>query len=86
MGCWTHARRKFDEALKALPAEKRDVDVAAKQGFNFCNRLFTIERQLKEVAPEERYQARLERSLPVMDAFHAWLIQQRPKVLPSFLY
>ena len=83
VGCWSHARRKFDEALKALPAEKRDADVAAKQGFNFCNRLFTIERQLKEVASEERYQARLERSLPVMEAFHAWLIQQRPKVLPK---
>jgi transposase len=78
VGCWSHARRKFDEALTALPAEKRDADVAAKQGLDFCNQLFTIERQLKEVTPEERYQARLKHSLPVMEAFHAWLLQQRP--------
>ncbi len=25
VGCWAHARRKFDEALKALPVEKRNT-------------------------------------------------------------
>ncbi len=83
VGCWAHARRKFDEALKALPAEKRDADVIAKQGLGFCNQLFAIEKQLEEATPEERYQARLERSFPVMEAFHGWLIQQRPRVLPK---
>ena len=40
--CWAHARRKFTEALKALPAEKRNADVAAKIGLDFCNQLFAI--------------------------------------------
>ncbi|MFA9459196.1 IS66 family transposase, partial [Halalkalibacter sp. AB-rgal2] len=43
VGCWAHARRKFDEALKALPEQERTKDVLAKQGLQFCNRLFAIE-------------------------------------------
>jgi len=83
VGCWAHARRKFDEALKALPKDKRAADVAAKQGLAFCNRLFDMERALKDVTPRERYELRLKKSRPVLDAFFAWLHQQRPKVLPK---
>lgn len=46
VGCWAHARRKFDEALKALPAEQRGAPVAAKEGLDFCNQLFAIEREI----------------------------------------
>jgi len=62
VGCWAHARRKFDETLKALPTEKRNADVTAKQGLEFCNRLFAIERELHDVTPERRYEIRSERS------------------------
>lgn len=82
-GCWAHARRKFDEALKALPAEQRGAAVAAKEGLEFCNRLFAIERELHEATPGERYKIRLERSRPVTEAFSAWLKQQSPRVLPK---
>ncbi|MGB9663279.1 MAG: IS66 family transposase, partial [Moorellaceae bacterium] len=83
VGCWAHARRKFDEALKALPDTKRSAAVAAKEGLEFCNRLFAIERDLKDATPEERYQKRLVRSRPVLDAFWAWLDQQSSRVLPK---
>lgn len=83
VGCWAHARRKFDEALKALPSEQRNADVAAKQGLEFCNRLFAIERKIKDDTPDERYKTRMELSRPVVDAFWEWLNQQRPKVLPK---
>ena len=83
VGCWAHARRKFDESLKALPAEQRGAAVAAKEGLDFCNRLFAIERDILEATPEERYKIRLERSRPVMEAFSAWLKHQIPRVLPK---
>ena len=44
VGCFSHARRKFDEALKALPDSKRSAAVTAKEGLEFCNRPFDIER------------------------------------------
>lgn len=83
VGCWSHARRKLDEALKALPADKRNAPVVAKEGLDFCNQLFAIERQINDATPEERYKIRLERSRPVLEAFLAWLKHQRPRVLPK---
>src|SRR5699024_12835481 len=55
--------------------------VKAKEGLEFCNQLFEIERKLKDVSPNERYEQRLERSQPIMEAFSAWLREQTPKVL-----
>ncbi|WP_010493870.1 IS66 family transposase [Paenibacillus elgii] len=83
IGCWAHARRKFDEALKALPASQDKTETAARQGLQFCNQLFAMERELKEVTPEERHKVRLERSTPVLDAYFVWLRQQRSRTLPK---
>ena len=35
VGCFAHARRKFDEALKVLPDSKSSAKVAAKEGLDF---------------------------------------------------
>jgi transposase len=83
VGCWAHARRKFDEALKALPAEHQSAAVVTKEGLAFCNRLFAIEREIHDATPEERYEIRLARSRPVLEAFLSWLKLQGPKVLPK---
>lgn len=82
-GCWSHARRKFAEALKALPAGKGSAPVVAREGLEFCNRVFAIERDLHDLTPEERYKKRLELSRPVLDDFSAWLKTQLPRVLPK---
>lgn len=83
VGCWAHARRKFDEALKALPATEKANPTAAQEGLEFCNKLFAIEREFHNVKPEERYDGRLEKSRPVLDAFSTWLKYQTPRVLPK---
>ncbi len=71
-GCWSHARRKWDEALKTIP--KKDwVGSKALQGKAFCDKLFKIERDLKKLIPEERYKKRLELAKPVIDEFYEWL-------------
>ncbi|WP_206923042.1 IS66 family transposase [Alicyclobacillus suci] len=82
-GCWSHARRKFDEAIKALPASKRNTPVAAREGLEYCNRLFKIERGLKDMTPEKRYEQRPEQSRPVLDAFLPWLEFQKENTLPK---
>ena len=83
VGCWAHARRKFDEALKALPDDKQKAAVTAREGLAFCNRLFAIEREIRDATAEERLQVRREQSRLVVDAFLAWLRTQRPRVLPK---
>ena len=71
VGCFAHVRRKFDDALKSLPAEARPSSEAAK-GQDFCNRLFEFEREYTELPPDERHQKRLESNFPVAEEFLAW--------------
>ena len=44
VGCWAHARRKFDEALGTLPQEKRE-DSPAAMGEWYCSQLFKLEQE-----------------------------------------
>lgn len=83
VACWAHSRRKFAEALKALPEGKHSATTASAEGLSFCNQLFDIERKLKIVTSEERYKVRLAESRPILDAFLAWLKTQRSRVLPK---
>ncbi|MBT2673223.1 transposase [Streptomyces sp. ISL-14] len=45
VGCWAHARRKFDEALKALPDSQKGKKVKASEGLYFCNQLTLFYRK-----------------------------------------
>ena len=83
IGCFAHARRKFDEALKALPAGQRAGPSVARTGLDFCNRLYAVEQDLHEATPEERWRARRARSAPILAEFYAWLQDERPHVLPQ---
>jgi transposase len=83
VGCWAHARRKFDEALKAMPDKSIISSVAAKEGLDYCNKLFEIERKLVDLTDEERYEKRLEQSKPVLGAFFVWLNIKSKQVLPK---
>ncbi|MCT4507216.1 MAG: IS66 family transposase [Tepidibacter sp.] len=72
LGCFSHCRRKFDEALKSIkPAEQ--IGSKALQGKNYCDKLFKIERSLVDLSPEERFKKRNELSKPILDEFYAWL-------------
>ena len=73
-GCWTHTRRYF---VEALPKDKSayETSVAAK-AVEFCNRIYHEEGLLAELTPEERYEQRLVKVKPLLDAFFAWLEEQ----------
>lgn len=83
VGCWSHARRRFDEALKVLPAAEQKKPTAARTGLQYCNELFKVERGLKDSTAEERRAGREEQSRPVLDAFSVWLQEQSAQVLPK---
>jgi len=71
IGCWAHMRRKFDEALKGM--EPKEIENSATgKGLDFCNRLFDLERDFKELAPSDRLKMRIELSKPIADEFFAW--------------
>ena len=70
VGCWAHARRKFNEAVAVMPKGKKGG--AALEGEAYCTKLFHIEESLAELPPEERYTKRLEQEKPVLDALLSW--------------
>lgn len=80
VGCWAHARRKFDEALKAVP-EKDRAGSGSHRAKRYCDRLFDIERQLAQCTAAERIQKRQELAKPVLDEFLSYL--QSAKAAPK---
>ena len=82
VGCWAHARRKFDEALQTLPKEKQK-DSPAAIGECYCSRLFKLEEAFAELTPEERYEKRLEQEKPVLDALLSWANEMQVKTAPK---
>ncbi len=79
LGCWAHARRKFTDALKGYGKKrkkgaKRSAKLSkAEAGLRFIQKLYAIERTLKDATAEERLRGRQERSLPVASELRSWL-------------
>lgn len=73
-GCMAHARRRFDELLKA------GASAIAAPALQRIAGLYRIEQEVAMVTTDERLQARGERSRPLWNALHAWMIVERRKV------
>ena len=44
-------------------------------------RIYDIEREVKELPPDERRRIRQERSKPLLDALHQWMVLNRQKIV-----
>ena len=70
-GCWAHLRRKF---VEAIPTKKTaDALTGAEIGRNYCDQLFKVEAELKDLSPEEKFLKRLELEKPILEAFWCWV-------------
>jgi hypothetical protein len=76
-GCLAHARRKFHE----LWANHKST--LAKQALALFGRLYEVEREVADLASDERLRIRQAKARPAADALHAWLTAQRQKVPPG---
>jgi transposase len=88
IGCWDHARRKFVEASKAAQGKgkaKKGIVAKADVALSHINKLYAIERQIKELSDAERHRIRQAKSLPQLDALKTWLEANVHKVLKGSL-
>lgn len=77
LGCWAHVRRKFVEAQKVQPKGKTGrADIA----LNLINKLYGVERDLKDSSDEDRKAARMERSVPLLSQLKSWVEKTQPQV------
>jgi len=81
VGCMAHARRKFDEAVKAQgkkhPAGKAHVGLA------LIRKLYRVEKQARTLTPADRHAHRQRHALPILDELRSWLDEALPQVPPT---
>ena len=73
LGCFDHARRKFNEAIKAQPKKKTTGASIADMAMGKINALYRLERKIKTLSPSERYIQRQEIAVPLLEDLKAWL-------------
>lgn len=71
LGCWVHVRRKFYEQYKASGS------VLAQEALARIALLYRIEEAAAQMEAPARQAYRQQHALPVLQAFKAWLIEQR---------
>jgi len=80
LACLAHVRRKFVEAQKVQPKGKTGrADIALAM----INKLYGIERELKDASDEQRFVGRQEKSLPVLAQLKSWLEKTHPQITPQ---
>ena len=69
-GCWAHMRRKWFEAM---PKGATIDNSKAAKGYDFCNRIFEVERTIEHLSNKERAEARQKLTKPIIDDFYSWI-------------
>jgi len=87
LGCWAHARRRFHEALQALPKDKRTPDQLPARLMELIGKLYHVEAQARrdEAGLEELARRRREHSKPALAQIQALLLANLHAVLPGSL-
>ncbi len=78
-GCWSHARRRFDEAVKALPKAKQK-DSRAYLALSMIQAIYREEKLLKDLPAGERKIRRQLSVKPLVEAYFVWVRENLPKV------
>jgi transposase len=78
LNCMAHARRGFE---KALPYDKEKAGYA----MDMFQKLYAIEQEAREknFSPGERYNLRLEKSLPLLNELSKWMVETWKSSLPK---
>ncbi|MCG7887016.1 MAG: IS66 family transposase [Candidatus Thiodiazotropha taylori] len=84
LGCWAHARRYFIKAQKLQPQKKKNTKPSqADIAISLIGKLYQIEREIKEEAPEIKQRIRQEKALPQLDKIRQWLDKALHRTLPK---
>lgn len=86
--CLAHIRRKFHDIIVNLNEEALK-ESRALIGFNYCAKLYKIEKELREQSQhhedyhEKRYTKRLEESKPIIDEFITYVDEEIKNAVPK---
>lgn len=77
VGCWAHARRKFEEINHTAPSVRTHTALA------YFQRLYDIEDRGRELSEPQRLELRQAEARPIVAEFHQWLVAQYERELPK---
>lgn len=78
--------RKYVEELMSIPEKEGPNATNINTGLEYCNKLFSIERKLKEFDYKKIFKRRTEEAKPIVSAYFEWLKSMEDKVVSkSFL-
>ena len=80
LGCLAHARRKFKDA-QAL--QKKGKAGKADQALAYIQKLYLIEKKMKDEPPDKRLEVRQRDAKPILDKLKAWLDKSLLTVAPK---
>ncbi|WP_422379858.1 IS66 family transposase [Marinicellulosiphila megalodicopiae] len=75
LACWVHARRYFKKAQLDKSYIKGKVN-KADMALNYIAKLYAIEKRIKNMSVQEKYEVRQSESKKILDAFKKWLDKQ----------
>ena len=77
VGCWAHARRKFDKALTSRPLEATDILSRIAQLYHY------VETPCAEMEPQERYRYRQQHAPAILEGLFARMEELKANTIPS---
>jgi transposase len=76
VGCWAHARRKFDEAISSRQKEATEIMARIAQ-------IYKVEASCREMDPAQRCQYRRQYATPILEGIFRRLKELKSEILPS---
>jgi len=78
LGCMDHSRRKFRDAFKTSGGKG-----TGKKALVYMKKLYKIEDQIRDFAPEKKRDVRQSKSKPILEEMKVWLEEVKNKTAPK---
>lgn len=78
--CFAHVRRYWIESIPLGSSGKEMPGPMGAEGRKWCDKLFKIEREIKELSPQEKLDVRAKRSQSVLAGYFAWVDKTSGKI------
>ena len=75
-GCWAHMKRKWREAMPDGATVKTSK---AAIGFQYCNKLFVLEKKCADLKDKFRKEYRQNKMVPVLEEYFCWVNTLNPE-------
>lgn len=86
VACFAHARRYFTDTLKAVTDKETYMYTSAYQGVKYIDEMFKLEEKLSSLPFENRYDERLSKLKPMLEAYFSWIEKEHALALPKSSY